>query len=162
MLPLSPLFLQSITTPKNTENYSRISDNLYIGNIDSLKDDYKFDVIINCTKHIPFTTIPSIKSIRIPINDTPIENDNLLRYVKEYDVLQIIHQARLDGKNVLVHCHAGMQRSCAVVAMYLIKYYKLTDENAIKVIKNKRAIAFYPEPTFRRALNSYYKENKTV
>jgi protein tyrosine phosphatase len=160
MLPLSPLFLQSITTPKNTENYSRICDNLYIGNIDSLKDASKFSVIINCTKHIPFTTIPHITYIRVPVNDTPLENENILKYVKEFNVLNIIHESRLQGKNVLVHCHAGMQRSCAVVALYLIQYYKLTPERAIQIIKSKRAIAFYPEPTFQKALESYYQTTK--
>jgi protein-tyrosine phosphatase len=94
------------------------------------------------------------------VNDTPLENDNILKYVKEFNVLNIIHESRLQGKTVLVHCHAGMQRSCAVVALYLIQYYKLTPERAIKTIQSKRAIAFYPEPTFQIALDSYYRELK--
>jgi protein-tyrosine phosphatase len=46
-------------------------------------------------------------------------------------------------RSVLVHCSMGIQRSCTVVACYLIKYYKMTPGEAIKCIKSKRPIAFF-------------------
>jgi predicted protein tyrosine phosphatase len=49
-----------------------------------------------------------------------------LQYIEDSSVLQKIHQAICDKKYVLVHCHAGSQRSCAndlrdsfVVSRYL-------------------------------------------
>ena len=163
MIPLSPFKIDIEKSQKTNENYSYICNHLYIGNIDSLEDANKFDIIINCTKHIAFPNIPNKIYIRIPINDDPYENANLLHFIKELNVLKTIHEGRLYGKNILVHCHAGMQRSCAVVALYFMKYFGLKPERAIHAIRTKRIIAFYPEPTFKKALYTYYQqENKTV
>jgi protein-tyrosine phosphatase len=56
------------------------------------------------------------------------------------------------GRNVLVHCSMGMQRSPAVVAAYLIKYNKLNVEEAMDYVKRKRPEAFFYKSTFERAL----------
>ena len=159
MFPLSLVKIDMKKTEKVNENYSYICNHLYIGNINSLEDANKFDIIINCTKHIAFPDIPNKTYIRIPINDDPRENANLLYYVNALNVLKIIHEGRLYGKNILVHCHAGMQRSCAVVALYLMKFFSLKPERAVYAIRTKRIIAFYPEPTFTKALYTYYTNN---
>jgi protein-tyrosine phosphatase len=63
---------------------------------------------------------------------------------------------------VLVHCHAGMQRSACVVAMYLIAINGLKVEEAIAYIKQRRPIAFTPGVNFLKAIqgfeNTYDKE----
>jgi hypothetical protein len=52
-----------------------------------------------------------------------------------------------------------MQRSCAVVACYLMKYYDITPYTAICHIKMKRSCAFRGGVNFQNALNKYYNEN---
>lgn len=104
---------------------TEIMPGLWLGDINASQDkkfhkDMNISVVFNCTRTIPFLEIPGQKHYRIPIDD------NLK--AKEMRILtRIAGQAILDldkaysrGKTILVHCHAGAQRSAAVVAMYLI------------------------------------------
>jgi protein-tyrosine phosphatase len=150
MLHPAPYSIKPFASPFNV-----IISNLYIGGVDSLKSASFFRYIVNCTRHIP--SISTTETTRISINDHPDESETLLKEVESTKVLEKIHKARLKGINVLVHCHAGMQRSCAVVAMYLIKYYKMTPEEVFKFLPTKRPIAFLPKPTFHKAIYEFYK-----
>ena len=68
-------------------------------------------------------------------------------------ILDKIHQLRLSGHNVLVHCRAGMQRAATVVAKYLEKYYYQNRiKDIIKKIKTRRPIAFSNGYTFKDVL----------
>ena len=62
------------------------------------------------------------------------------------------------GKNILIHCAAGISRSSSVVAAYLIKYHKMEIDNSITFIRTKRPIAFYygTKVNFKRALKQLY------
>ena len=59
------------------------------------------------------------------------------------------------GHHMLVHCHAGMQRSTTAVAFFLMV---LTGRPLIQVmymIQNKRPIAFRPSANFAQALRAF-------
>ena len=138
-------------------NYcNEIVENLFIGNIQAsqLYSD-KFALIVNCSKDIPFSP-KSRKKIRISLNDDPSEMNSLLNYMKNTDILQQIHIAVTQKQSVLVHCFAGMQRSCAVVACYLMKYYNLTPQVAINHIKSKRKVAFFGGVNFMKTLEMFH------
>jgi len=155
MFSLNPsLFIDTQKIPKYIPPFNSVISHLYVGGIDSLKQASLFDCIINCTKHI--VSIPTINTIRIPIDDHISESETLLESIEETHVLEYIHQNRLKQKNVLVHCHAGMQRSCAIVAMYLIKYYKMSPDQVFEFLPKKRPIAFYPHATFSKAIYEFY------
>ena len=94
--------------------------------------------------------------INLPVHDSPDECDNLLKMINETQVLEKIHNALQNNKPVLVHCFAGMQRSCALVACYLIKYYDFTPKIAIDFIKSKRPIAFFGKVNFMDTINKIY------
>ena len=131
---------------------------LFIGNISASKSISDFDLIVNCTNEVPFTK-GSKSCIRIPLNDTPRES-HLLFYILtqiQTDILLKIHQYVLRNSPVLVHCYAGMQRSCAVVACYLIKYHNLTPIQSIEFIISKRPIAFFGKVNFLQAIEEFYK-----
>jgi len=150
MVPLENPYTPSI---KNIDSYNMIAANLYLGNIDALKDQDKFDLIVNCTKHIPLAT-KCEQTVRIPVDDHPSESENMMKNIKETNVLEKIHIHRINNKPVLVHCHAGMQRSATIVACYLIHYYKMTPEEAIRFIRSKRPVAFFPKPNFLQVIQN--------
>jgi protein tyrosine/serine phosphatase len=154
---MSPIDL-SDPLSKPIDSYNKISNFLYLGNIDSLNDQDKFYLIVNCTKHIP-TAKRCKENIRIPVNDHPTECENMTRFIHETSVLDKIHHCRINQQPVLVHCHAGMQRSAAVIACYLIRFYKMTPDDAIRFIKSKRSIAFYPEANFMKTIQHEYQMN---
>jgi protein-tyrosine phosphatase len=112
-----------------------------------------FALIVNCTKSL----VGAPGSIRVPIDDDESECDNLIRHLNETNVLERINVALSKGQTVLVHCYAGVQRSCAVVACYLIRYHQMTPESAIAFIKSKREVAFDDAPTFLAAIETFYE-----
>lgn len=170
-LPLPPL-------PK-TSPYNQILDNLYVGGIQSSEKNWNdFRLIVNCTKDIPFQSqeygmdvvsthiltndigvqknMDSPECIRIPVNDTPDECENFLAYICETDVLKKMNQSISEGKPVLVHCYAGAQRSCALVACYLMEYCLVTPEEAMEHIRKCRPIAFFCGANFLLAIRRFY------
>lgn len=116
--------------------------------------DKKIDTVFNCTKDLPFHD--SIENrYRVPVHDNlePVEINNMTKWSPEiaYKVLREYKK----GKHILVHCAAGMQRSAAVVAIFLIT---LTGEHAPKLmsmIRKIRPIAFVPSANFRKSIEYY-------
>lgn len=48
--------------------------------------------------------------------------------------------ARQNGANVLIHCHAGVSRSATITIAYILKHTKLAMSDAYKFVKSKRSI----------------------
>lgn len=134
--------------------YDEIIDHLFIGSAKSLDEIENFDLIVNCTPDI-FIKYPN-KSIRIPVKDNQDECNKLLQLLKDTDVLEKIKTTINNKQNVLVHCYAGQQRSCAVVACYLIKYNNMNPYTAVNYIKMKRRIAFFGEINFISAIINFF------
>ena len=146
------------------QSYNEIIPNLFVGDYKSTKHATQFKMIVNCTRNIPFPIPIGIDKIRVAIDDAESESNILLQIAPR--VIDKIHNALQNGQAVLVHCHAGMQRSCAVVAMYLMKYHtinkiRIDNNTAIQYIQSKRPVAFQPQPTFEKALKEFYELHKT-
>jgi protein-tyrosine phosphatase len=114
--------------------------------------------VFNCTKDIPFDT--SIRrQYRVPVDDNleeaEIRNLELWSYEIVYKMMGEMRRASAEGTGVLVHCAAGMQRSAASVAMYLIATRGFTTDEAIRFIRSKRAIAFRPSANFERSIRGF-------
>ncbi len=139
---------------------SEIVDRLYVGSARALFSADNYDLIVNCTVNVPITD-KCVKTIRVPVEDLPEENDKLLQHMEMRHVLEAIHEC-LEDKNhyVLVHCHAGRQRSCAVIACYLIKYHNMTAMDAVKHIKSRHREAFFGGINFADAINKFYDSEK--
>ena len=125
-------------------SYTQILPGLWLGNeAASQNEDFirknRITLIVNCSKKIPNTfenrmfgqpTIPGIRYIRLPVNDpgplvSPSRNqDNLDMIILIPQAARAIHHALQRGEHVLVHCHAGAQRSASVVIYYLLFNYK--------------------------------------
>ena len=144
------------TIDNNTSEYNRIINNLYIGNgyAPQLHSD-KFSLIVNCTHTVPFNS-KCKHGIRIAIHDHPDESLHLYKELHSTKVLEAIYECLQNKQRVLVHCHAGMQRSCEVVACYLIRYYGTAPGVVISYIKKKRRVAFLDGVNFQRTIDQYY------
>jgi hypothetical protein len=132
---------------------------LWLGNArSSVDDDFirrnHVEVVFNCTKNLSFSPIIPTK-YRIPVDDNLKEDEirNMELWAGEiaYRILSEYKQ----GKVILVHCAAGMQRSAASVAFVLIALYQFHYLDAIHFIKEKRPIAFHPQANFERAIQSF-------
>ena len=137
--------------------YDEITECLFLGSARSLESSDKFSMIINCTRN---SDIPFPKNhrncIRIPIDDDPSESAKMLSYIYDTQVMELMHNSIIKKEAVLVHCFAGMQRSCALVACYLMQYYNITPIEAIDYIKEKRPIAFWGNVNLLTTIEQFY------
>ena len=126
-------------------------------NPDYLKEK-RIRAVFNCTKDIPFdTSIP--RQYRVPVDDNLQEEEirNLEHWSYEivYKITHEMRRAQKEGTAVLVHCAAGMQRSAASVAMYLIATQKMSTDQAILFLRKKRSIAFRPAANFEKSIRGF-------
>lgn len=69
-------------------------------------------------------------------------------------VLKMYHEYK-EGRPIFVHCAAGMQRSPAAIAMFLIATQGMASEQAKAFIKQRRPIAFYPSANFGESIKGF-------
>jgi hypothetical protein len=122
---------------------SLIVDTLFVGSERDAAEADGFDVVVNCTPHLPFNDVHRCLNVRIPVQDDPSDAYPLFQILRDTPVLRDIHEALLEGRRVLVHCQAGAQRSPVVVACYLIKFRAMDPDGAIAFVKSRRPIAFF-------------------
>ena len=156
---------------KESNDADEIISRLYIGNQESAADpDFirrkRITAIINCTPSLPnkFIKAGIIKYVRIPVDDSlKVTDINQMTAWLPFVVDSLRQLHHTERRNVLVHCHAGMQRSAIVVAAYLVRYAGMTPSQATKFIVKKRPIAFmslYAPPNFEKSINAFYKNMK--
>jgi len=126
-------------------------------NPDYLKEK-RVRAVFNCTKDIIFDrSIP--RQYRVPVDDNlkeaEIRNLELWSYEIVYKISHEMRRAQTEGTAVLVHCAAGMQRSAASVAMYLIATKGYTTDEAMAFIQSKRSIAFRPSANFEKSIRGF-------
>ncbi len=158
--------LRRATAPAN-----EVHPRIYVGNFESSQDvlwhrQARISVIVNCTKDLKFYNdgpTPVGYFYRVPIDDNLEEEeiDNLSRWAPE--VVSTIIRLWNEGRTILIHCAAGMQRSAATAAMviYALKGYT-KPQQAIQQVKSGRPIAFLPSANFKRSIEEfalYYDKN---
>lgn len=150
----------SITNLSNN-TYHEIIPNLYIGDKDSIKQTFFANkrkmVIINATKDVPISKIMpfTVQNYRIPVNDDLKRSSIIQMATYLPNTASIIDRHLKNGYTVLVHCYAGRQRSCAIVAAYLMKYKHYRLKEAINYIKKKRPYSFFPYVNFYYSLRLF-------
>jgi len=138
---------------------NEIFTNLWLGDIrDSRNSEFinSIDVVINCTKNLPFIN-NSKKSIRVSVEDN-LEKEEIASLYKYLEpITKFIHVQLVNNKKVFVHCYAGKQRSASVVCAYLMKFMDLSYKEGTELIKSKRYHIFTPLPNFDAALRIWEK-----
>jgi protein-tyrosine phosphatase len=161
----------------NYDNYNKIITGLYLGNYTPAYDkkfilEKKIDLVINCSNDIEFPNFykksiilerPNFKYIRIALDDSFNETDQIIMANNLEKICPIIHKYLKNKQNIYIHCYAGMQRSATIVLCYLI-YKDYIENNKIlslkkyyKFLKRKRIVVFNPDPTFIKVIKKYYK-----
>jgi rhodanese-related sulfurtransferase len=135
---------------------------LWLGNVRASTDDNfihrnGIQVVFNCTKNLPFSPMIPIK-YRVPVDDNLQEEEIRNMELWSAEISYKILSEYKDGKTILVHCMAGMQRSAAAVAFMLIAYFKVHALDAMKHIKQKRSIAFHPRANFGRSIDYFDRQ----
>jgi dual specificity phosphatase 12 len=143
----------------NADNANEIIPRLWLGNVKASKDEAfirekNIQVVFNCTKNLEFSPIIPIK-YRIPVDDNLEEEEIRNMELWSGEIAFKMMSEYMEGKTILVHCMAGMQRSAASVAFFLISFLKLRALDAMKLIKEKRPIAFYPRANFGRSIDYF-------
>lgn len=145
-------------------NADEIINRLWLGNyIASTDTDFllsnNITVVVNCTKDLPFSKLKTIEyKYRIPVNDNLKQSEIHLMYTMIGNIVDIIHDHYLAGRSILIHCHAGMQRSAAVCLVYHIKYHSHDYEVSYNHLKQTRFIVFTPRMNFKPAVIKYLEE----
>lgn len=128
---------------------------IWIGDNIACKDKHflqtnNIQIIVNCTPDIenhyePLLLKPLenyedyfIKYFRIPIKDN-VKNEEQQKFI---DYAPTIYKKLDFSKNILIHCSAGQQRSCAFAVFVICVKEKLPMEEGIKQVINKRINAF--------------------
>jgi protein tyrosine phosphatase (PTP) superfamily phosphohydrolase (DUF442 family) len=95
---------------------------------------------------------PAVEGLHIDVEDH--DDANLLDELP--DALEFIDEALEDGGKVLVHCHAGVSRSTAVILAYMCSSMGLSLDEALEVLKLDHPCAM-PNDGFMRQLALFVK-----
>lgn len=108
-------------------------------------------LVVNCSRNIPFA-FPMLQGLRVPVDDSPHDEDVMEQHLPR--AVEAICESVRSGRNVLVHCYAGQQRSATVVAAWLMASTGLGVREAKQLVKAIKPETF-PMPTFTSSLAAY-------
>jgi protein-tyrosine phosphatase len=122
---------------------SRIDETVWLGSYMSLGDpEHPVDVVISalCQSEVDSYRIKmhvgSKEWVHIPVEDS--ETQDISQYFLQ--AIQTIEKAKQEGKQVLVHCAAGVSRSPTLVIAYLMWSRKMSRKEAYEYVSDKRPI----------------------
>lgn len=121
-------------------------------------------LIVNCSKDIPFCkSVPrGCEKIRLPIDDN-LQQDQIDEMTRlSPDVIKYIWEVYSRGNPVFIHCYAGVQRSAAITAMFLIFYQRCSASSAIRRIRQRRPVAFQPGINFKESIRKFERDLQRI
>eukprot|EP00164_Ancoracysta_twista_P006513 GFYU01009077.1.p1 GENE.GFYU01009077.1~~GFYU01009077.1.p1 ORF type:complete len:180 (+),score=25.30 GFYU01009077.1:123-662(+) len=136
---------------------SRILPGLYHGGADVLDDEDWFAEerithVLSLGNATPGVSKPLVrKQVNVP--DT--EEANL--YLHMDDIVQFIHDCRVNGGVCYVHCSAGISRSSTAVVAYLMAHLRMSFSRALEVVQILRSTA-QPNAAFQKQLVMFGEE----
>ena len=134
----------------NIKSYDKIIDHLFLGDVNASKNakffkDNKIKAVLNCTNTAEntFSCDKNIEYLRIPVDDSLKEEDFNKYYLLLPLAIEFIYKhVDILNNNILVHCHAGMQRSPGVISAYFMSKHKKTLIESARFIIKQRPISF--------------------
>jgi len=143
-------------------NADEIIPRLWLGNVRASVDEEfiranNVQVVFNCTKNLPFSHLVPIR-YRVHVDDNLEEEEIRNMALWSFDIVHKLLVEYNKGRTILVHCMAGMQRSAASVAMFLIAYKRARAKEVMELIRKRRPIAFTPRANFQRSIEHFENE----
>ena len=143
------------------DNANEIIPGIWIGDkIASVDADWlrshNIQTVFNCTKDLPFHSMIKFQ-YRVPVDDNlqPLEINNMETWASEiaYKILREYNA----GHSILIHCHAGRQRSTTACTFFLMILSGRPLIHVMNLIRSKRRVAFFPTANFATALKGFEK-----
>lgn len=121
----------------------QVLPNLYVSDFASVMNSDKQFFQVNCAVELPDVCD---RFVHVPLCDA---DEPQFRPEWSHDfraslphVLPKIHSELKHGRKVVVHCYAGRQRSCAMVAAYLMWKFRFALADAVEYVKRANPVAF--------------------
>jgi len=133
----------------------RLTRHIYVGSEKDSRTPEEFDVVVNCSPNLPFFTTENQISVRIPFEDGGFEEDNAVLRERIPAFVERMDAWVREDKRVLVHCRMGFQRSCTVIAAYLIWRHAISARTAVSVMQHAYRYAFFGGPNFEAFLEGW-------
>lgn len=130
----------------------RVHPRIWIGSADAAEDeefveDHQIDVILNMGIECTYDKrIPKCRVVRIGISDAKLANVGVFQKAAD-----VIAEAVRNDENILVHCAAGVSRSCTAVIAYFMLHKGLGWEESLFEIREGRPCV-NPHPLLQRTL----------
>lgn len=150
-------------------NSNKILPGIWIGNMFTAVNPAFFKrnnigAVVNCTPDVPNKfSKKGVQYHNLKLNDSLKMKDINLMTKLLPAAITFIHKKRdHEKKNILIHCHAGIQRAPTVCAIYLSYYYNIPIKQAIQLIVNKRPQAFFGGKifNFEKSIKDFAKLHK--
>lgn len=129
--------------------FDHIVDNIYLGNIDAVKDSLcmeDIDVVINLSNS-RYQEYSQTTYYHMDISDNT--DSNIRQF---FDQLDEIVKNTNSNHNILIHCFAGISRSVTMVLYYIMKYKKMSLKDAYFFLCSVREQNTCPNYGFFRQL----------
>jgi hypothetical protein len=128
--------IRDIRKPFNCDSVNQITKRLFLSNYaaslnyDLLKS-LGINQILSVGIELPPHKTTHFKTMHLPLDDTPKEN--ISKHFEEAH--------KFINKDItLVHCYAGISRSATIVISYLMKYHKMSLNEALEYCRSIRPI----------------------
>ena len=147
-------------------NADLIVPRIWLGNKMASMDEvflrqHGIETVFNCTKDLPFHSSMR-RRYRVPVDDNLEEEEIRNMELWSFEIVYKLILEYKQGKTILVHCAAGIQRSAAVTAMFLMVFTGMKHEDAMQYIRERRPIAFFKNANFLKSIQGFEKNIQNV
>ncbi|KAF7246034.1 hypothetical protein EG68_10161 [Paragonimus skrjabini miyazakii] len=137
---------------------SKIVPGIYVGGLSAAKSEMqltKYGITHLCTVVLQYIEVKNRKQIVFRADDSP--NERLSRFFE--DACFFIHEARVSGGSVLIHCACGVSRSVTITLAYLLVLTDLCLADLFKAVQGARHCAC-PNSGFMQQLLDFEKSSE--
>uniref|UniRef100_A0A6C0BN61 Tyrosine specific protein phosphatases domain-containing protein n=1 Tax=viral metagenome TaxID=1070528 RepID=A0A6C0BN61_9ZZZZ len=127
----------------------------------------QINVIVNCTKDLPFLTYTSpnpsggndVYRYRVPVDDNlqPTEMVAMSKYLNK--IIPILEKHYQAGHKIMIHCAAGIQRSAIVALSFLCVHFQCNPKTALSLMRTQRPLVFLPMMNFALSFRLSFGDN---
>ena len=100
-------------------------------------NDNLISIVINCTIDLGFLNRDKLKKIRLSLSSEMDPNRDLYMLQQNLDkILDFIHSS-IEQHNIFIYCYDGLKISPLIVALYMMKYGKISKDNIRDILRSK-------------------------